>query len=134
MTIRSRWLVPFVLVAGVLPWRPAVAASQRRLLLVFAPADSADGLRRQRMIDRRAAADFAERDLDVIEVVGNRVSGATEGAMVLRRRYRVAANDFRVLLVGKDGGVKLDEARPIAADRLGATIDAMPMRRDEMRR
>jgi hypothetical protein len=38
---------------------------------------------------------------------------------------------FRVRLVGKDGGVKFDTAKPILADALFALIDAMPMRRGE---
>lgn len=38
---------------------------------------------------------------------------------------------FRVRLVGKDGGVKFDSAKPISSDALFALIDAMPMRREE---
>lgn len=38
---------------------------------------------------------------------------------------------FRVRLVGKDGGVKFDSAKPVSADVLFALIDAMPMRREE---
>ena len=38
---------------------------------------------------------------------------------------------FRVRLVGKDGGVKFDSAKPVSADALFALIDAMPMRREE---
>jgi hypothetical protein len=36
--------------------------------------------------------------------------------------------------IGKDGGDKLTSASPLDAARLFATIDAMPMRREEMRR
>jgi hypothetical protein len=36
--------------------------------------------------------------------------------------------------VGKDGGEKLSSSKPLAAEKLFATIDAMPMRRDEMQR
>jgi hypothetical protein len=39
-----------------------------------------------------------------------------------------------VLLVGKDGGVKLSSSSPLSASTLFGTIDAMPMRIDEMRR
>lgn len=38
---------------------------------------------------------------------------------------------FRVLLIGKDGGVKLDQSDPVTADRIIALIDSMPMRRRE---
>jgi hypothetical protein len=43
------------------------------------------------------------------------------------------ATRFRVRLVGKDGGVKLDSSTPVAADALFALIDAMPMRRQEVK-
>ena len=45
---------------------------------------------------------------------------------------RTGAPAFRVRLVGKDGGVKLDQATPIEVTTLFALIDAMPMRRAEM--
>ncbi len=41
---------------------------------------------------------------------------------------------FEVLLIGKDGGVKLRRDTPIAASKIIALIDAMPMRQEEMRR
>ena len=42
------------------------------------------------------------------------------------------AKVFRVRLVGKDGGVKLDRGAPVDVTTLFALIDAMPMRRAEM--
>jgi len=39
-----------------------------------------------------------------------------------------------VLLIGKDGGVKLRSKAPIAPRTLVETIDAMPMRQDELQR
>jgi hypothetical protein len=41
---------------------------------------------------------------------------------------------FEVLLVGKDGGVKLSSLTPVPAADLTALIDTMPMRQSEMRR
>ena len=42
------------------------------------------------------------------------------------------AKVFRVRLVGKDGGVKLDRGVPVDVQTLFALIDAMPMRRSEI--
>jgi hypothetical protein len=61
------------------------------------------------------------------------VLGAAEMADV-RRRFGVAAGSFRVVLLGKDGGVKLRSSEPLAVDRLDSLIDGMPMRRLEMQR
>ena len=51
----------------------------------------------------------------------------------LRNRYNVSAGDAAVLLVGKDGGVKIRQAHALSAETLFTTIDAMPMRQREMR-
>ena len=65
----------------------------------------------------------------VLEALGD---GAEAAA--LRRRLDLPATRFRAVLVGKDGGAKLASDAPIPPQKLFATIDAMPMRRDEMRR
>lgn len=46
---------------------------------------------------------------------------------------RTGAEAFQFRLIGKDGGVKLTAAQPVTLDKLFAIIDAMPMRRAEMR-
>jgi hypothetical protein len=50
-----------------------------------------------------------------------------------RRRFHIRPNDFTVILIGKDGGEKLRSHQPLSLDTLRSTIDAMPMRQDEMR-
>ncbi len=50
-----------------------------------------------------------------------------------RRRFHVRPNDFTVILIGKDGGEKLRSHQPVSLDILRSTIDAMPMRQEEMR-
>ncbi len=41
---------------------------------------------------------------------------------------------FRIRLVGKDGGVKLDQSTLVEVPTLFSLIDAMPMRQAEMSR
>jgi hypothetical protein len=60
------------------------------------------------------------------------LAGSPE-AKALRAHLRVGQEAFRAVLVGKDGGAKLSSDRPISGPELAATIDAMPMRQDEMR-
>ena len=51
------------------------------------------------------------------------------------KRFAVPLHsDFTVVLVGKDGGEKYRSHRPLSTAELFALIDAMPMRRAEMRR
>lgn len=111
---------------------------KNRPLLVFAPAPGNRGLTRQRRIYTGQAKAFRERDIVVISVIGGQLwswlgPGPGMTADQLRRRFGVGRNDFRAILVGKDGGVKLSSSEPISAQRLFRTIDAMPMRRREMR-
>ncbi len=99
-----------------------------RILVVAAPDERDPALVAQREALAAARPALRERDLVVVEAVGT----GTEAA-ALRRRLGLPERGFRAVLVGKDGGPKLTATEPVAPERLFATIDAMPMRRDEMR-
>ena len=105
---------------------PAAHAGRSRVVLVLAAPDDARMAEQARILAAERAG-TAERDLVLVEP-----AGADQGR--LRRRYGVAPDAFAVLLIGKDGGVKLRSARPLDAETLFETIDAMPMRQAEMRR
>jgi hypothetical protein len=110
-----------------------------RPIVVFADSDDNANLAAQRRILTNNRAGFAERNMVVVLVVGDNVSAELgpephQSAAALRSRYGVTSNAFRAVLVGKDGGLKLSSSAPLSAAKLFATIDAMPMRRNEMRR
>lgn len=112
---------------------------KNRPLIVFAPSGSDERFGRQQAAVQTNRAGLMARDMVVIAVVGEHVSsqlGPEPGARAaaLRARYGIGRDEFRTLLIGKDGGVKISSARPVGADQLFRTIDAMPMRRDELRR
>ena len=112
---------------------------QNRLLLVFAPdADSALYRRQQEML-LVAERGLNERDMVIIFVIRDAVStkgrpAAPVAAVDLRDAYGVLPHEFRVVLIGKDGGVKLRQEEPISVADLFALIDSMPMRKQEMRK
>lgn len=100
-----------------------------RVLVISAP-DAADRrIAVQRDAVAAAAAGMAERDLVTIEALG-----PDETAHHLRRRLGLPEGAFSVVLIGKDGEAKLTRAAPISTETLFATIDAMPMQREESRR
>ena len=99
-----------------------------RVLVLSAPDPDDPDLRAQRAALGPMRGGAAERDLVVLEAVGD---GAE--ARALRAHLSLPAGEFRAVLVGKDGGAKLTEAAPIPPEKLFATIDAMPMRRGEIR-
>jgi hypothetical protein len=118
-----------ILAAGAASAGPLDAYRDRARVLVVSAPDAGDAhLKAQRAALGSARGGVAERDLVVLEAVG---SGAE--ARALRARLGLPADSFRAVLVGKDGGAKLTAEEPIAPQRLFATIDAMPMRRVEMR-
>jgi hypothetical protein len=124
-------MIPLLLAAALAPVPATVAEMrwERRVLLLSAPRADDAGLAGQRRALAGWDAAARERDLAVVTIVGDRVSGADDGAAGLRKRYRLPAGRFVAILIGKDGGEKLRSAKPIAAEVLAETIDAMPMRR-----
>lgn len=110
---------------------------QNQLLLVFAPdADSALYRRQQEML-LVAECGLNERDMVIIFVIRDAVStkgrpAAPVAAVDLRDAYGVLPHEFRVVLIGKDGGVKLRQEEPISAADLFALMNSMPMRKQEM--
>ncbi|MFW2545226.1 DUF4174 domain-containing protein [Primorskyibacter sp. 2E107] len=97
---------------------------QARPVLIFAPSGTDEDFRRQMRLFDAVRAGLAERDIVVFADTAPKAGG------LLRQRFGIEG--FQVLLVGKDGGVKLSQSSPLAPDTLFATIDAMPMRRQEM--
>ena len=101
---------------------------ENRVLLVFAPdADSALYLRQQEML-LVAESGLNERDIVIIFVIQDIVStkerpAAPVSAVDLRDAYDVLPHEFRVVLIGKDGGVKLRQEEPILAADLFALIE-----------
>jgi hypothetical protein len=107
---------------------------QPRVLLAFAPTADDPRLAAQRAVFAALGDEAAERDLIFVAVAGTTVLPPSAGdADALRARHAVHAGAFRVLLVGKDGGVKLEAVEPVQGCALLALIDAMPMRRAQRR-
>lgn len=52
----------------------------------------------------------------------------------LYNKYKAEKSDFRVILIGLDGGEKLEQTEVLSAEKLFNTIDSMPMRQAEIRR
>ncbi|MDO7884667.1 DUF4174 domain-containing protein [Hymenobacter cheonanensis] len=104
---------------------------QHRLLLVGAPTASQADFQRQKALLAEAEEGLAARDFKVIEVLYDRLSPADRQCWTQQLGQPLAG--FRVLFIGKDGGVKRTETQPLAPASLFGTVDKMPMRRQEMR-
>jgi hypothetical protein len=85
---------------------------QSRVLVIDTPTQQSAEYLRQIAVLEAAKAGLQERNLQIVT--------------------RPFAPSFRVRLVGKDGGVKLNQNAPVEPAALFALIDAMPMRRAEI--
>jgi len=113
---------------------------ESRLLLVFAPSPGEAGVAEQRRKNADRQAEFPERDLlegFLYETAPGTIGGdvaSTSFSAEARQRLDIRQGAFVVVLVGKDGSVKFRSDRPVRPEHIFDLIDAMPMRREEMRR
>jgi hypothetical protein len=100
--------------------------TDKRQLLLFTQNKDTGLAEKQLAIWTEAQAEMQERDLTITVITGNEP---------LYKKYKVdSQTDFTVILLGKDGFEKLRTQNLLTANKLFALIDAMPMRRQEMRK
>ncbi len=97
---------------------------EKRPVLLFAPTPQDPAYNRQ--IDLFAAAEDALAERDIV------VLSDTDAKAPSHLRQGFQPGGFKLVLVGKDGGVKLERDGVVTPDELFAIIDRMPMRRREM--
>ncbi|MBD3885964.1 DUF4174 domain-containing protein [Leptolyngbya sp. PL-A3] len=112
---------------------------QNRILLVFAPSINSSQYRQQMRAWQADVAGTSDRDLKLVQILGtgeSQVDGrslSSASVEKLRRQFEITPEEFAVILVGKDGTEKQRSQTPIDSAMLFRTIDAMPMRQQEMR-
>ncbi len=97
---------------------------QKRVILVFESNADSNFYNDQKAVEAAHASAFEERDLVVIKLE----------AEDLYKKYGLSRDKNVVLLIGKDGQVKVQQHYIFDASALFRIIDAMPMRRAEMKR
>lgn len=113
---------------------------KNRLVVVFTDTISNPSYREQLEIMKKETPQFEERKLQLILAVPGKyreIFPSTSGWVPdpeLYKYRKMASEDFEVLLIGLDGGVKLRQASPFTTKRLFSTIDSMPMRQAEIRK
>lgn len=105
---------------------PSAQQKNHRDIWIFAPdAGNASFITQKSLLND--AAGLKERDIEVHEVLGLK---ANESVF---KQYKASSQKFTFILFGKDGGEKLRSNKPVSPEKLYQTIDAMPMRRQEMK-
>lgn len=138
-TIACILAVTWLLSAGaVLAYQIESHRWQDRLLAIVAPTAELDAVQHVLTTVKARAPAMRERRLRVLELYADtaRIDGTplpSGSAADLRATLRVAADERQLLLIGLDGGIKRATSLATPLSDLLAEIDAMPMRRQEIR-
>ena len=112
---------------------------KNRLLFIFAPQEGdafAQALQNEILTQ---PDEISERDLVVFTIfeTGPSYRDATridpQTAAAIRTRFAAPPGQFTCILVGKDGGIKLRQDSQVKLEQIFDLIDAMPMRKEEIR-
>lgn len=112
---------------------------KNRVLVIFSDPTSTEFKKQSQVILAQKSA-LADRDLVVMAIDGKTIVplfGNVDGLQADAVRADVkapAGNSFHVLLVGKDGLVKLRRDTAVSGPELFGLIDSMPMRSQEIRK
>lgn len=99
--------------------------SRERKVLLFGGAAQTQTINKQVAVLKKDSLGIEDRDITITIV--------KEGSPTYTR-YNVPAGSFALVLIGKDGGEKHRSDKVMSTEELFAIIDAMPMRRSEMKR
>ena len=100
---------------------------KNRVIITFsASVKEPERLALQKQMEEKACA-FTDRNLVHIDLLQG-----SEDFDEMSQQFAVSSSGFQLLLLGKDGGVKLRSSSASLED-IFSLIDTMPMRRSEMR-
>lgn len=119
---------------GVYQW-------QYRILIIYTADNSTEEYLGQVQEFTQNRDAFEERDLVVFQIHSDELVALTKrperptiSASSVKSALGIAKDDkFQVVLIGKDGGIKLRESRVVSSQQLFTLIDGMPMRRSEQK-
>jgi len=112
---------------------------KNRIVVIYSD-ESSNLLTSQKQYYADGKTDYEERDLIVFVLTDETLkyidnSAASIDAIDVRNFLNISEKDtFNVSLIGKDGGIKLQQNTLLTNEKLFATIDSMPMRKREMRK
>ncbi len=109
-----------------------------RLVLVIAENKDDKIFQKQLAELQKDPKGLSERKLVIYQILPDKFSKGLEAeswknTAKLYKKYKTNNSDFQVLLIGLDGGIKLDQNKTLSLQELFSTIDSMPMRQNEMR-
>lgn len=110
-----------------------------RVLVIFSPHTEDDTYQSQINEFNSHTAGLDDRDLVLFSIFDDECSRfegeilSDASSRAIRERIAPDEDAFSVYLIGKDGGIKLEQNDMLSAEKLFRVIDRMPMRQREMR-
>ncbi|MEJ2003382.1 MAG: DUF4174 domain-containing protein [Cyclobacteriaceae bacterium] len=104
---------------------------KKRVIILVADDANHPKYRRQLELLKESSPGIRERDLIILSNQSDSLSSEIRDE--IPQRFGTSDGGYRFILIGKDGTVKKDSSEVVPMKELFATIDAMPMRRREMR-
>ena len=107
---------------------------KNRVVIIFGASTDPEASQ-QTVAIKEQTSELADRDMVVLRVSGDGVhpvygkSPRVVDAQALKKDVGVEDDGFHVVLIGKDGGVKLRSERPVGGLEMFDLIDRMPMRK-----
>ena len=104
---------------------------KNRVLVTFSP--SKNNAERNYFVNsiNRNLCKFNSRNIIHIDFIFNEENQEFEKFESSFENLSLSTNEFRLILIGKDGGIKLN-SRKISLEEIFSLIDTMPMRQKEM--
>ena len=104
---------------------------KNRVLVTFSP--SKNNAERNYFVNsiNRNLCKFNSRNIIHIDFIFNEENQKFEKFESSFENLSISTNEFRLILIGKDGGIKLN-SRKISLEEIFSLIDTMPMRQKEM--
>ena len=113
---------------------------KNRVLIVSASSPTNVGYKRQDQLLTKGKKGMKERDLIIYRLYEDHWLDPEnellpeDQANAIFKEYNIPKGTFSVLLIGKDGGVKMRKVDIVSTREVFQLIDSMPMRQEEMRR
>ena len=104
---------------------------KNRVIVTFSPRE--DHVKRNYFLSNinRNLCEVKSRDIVHIDLIFTDKNNNIEKLRNYHTNLSLSQNEFRLILIGKDGEIKLDTTNS-SLDEIFSLIDTMPMRREEM--
>ncbi len=110
-----------------------------RLVLIIAEDDDNEKFQKQLAELQNDQTGLKDRKLVIYQILPKKYNTGFkkktwENSTELYKKHKAEDSEFRVVLIGLDGGEKLVQTEVLSTKKLFNTIDSMPIRQSEMRK